>query len=465
MNKKFLLAAVFFILFQSLFSAASHAATTVVYVSGIMSWKVAGFSAADVTYPNLVSLVLDFSNNGTVDLNVSGNLSIKKDGSAVYDGAVLSGNVSKQQNRSFAFSWAPSSSGDFLANLTLNITSIQLGQSNQTFAVDSFTVYSSPPLPSGGGVSGTYTFIPNMTGTLTSETNDAFLAVTKIIVYLTEKSGHEKLELNRIYGKPTLSGKEPPGEVYQYIEVKHQNIGDNIRSAVIYFMVESKWVSDNRIDKSTISLNRYSESAGKWESFTPALLKEDSGYLYCNVSVPSLSIFSISGMKKAECAPHEKMCNGSYIQECSEDGEWQTTECGHGCDASKLSCVPVPACRPQEMRCSGDVLQECAADGFGWETVETCKYGCWDNECKGIYVSFVTKMAVFVMTLILFAIVLIMVALLYMNLKAFTARRKRVTYPHAYLHLWRAVFPGAVPSFSSPCPPGTSSSHCTFSRP
>jgi len=428
MNKNFLLAAAVLILLQSLFSASAHAATTVVYVSGVMSWKVAGFSAADVTYPDAVNFVLNFSNNGTVDLNVSGNLSIKKDGSAVYESAVLSGNVSKQQSRSFAFSWFPSSSGDFLANLTLNITNDQLGRDNQTFAVDSFTVYSSPSRPSGGGVSGVYTIVPNMTGMAAFEISSELLAITKIVINLTEGTPHARLELIRIYGKPAFSGRGPPGEIYQYVEIKHENIEGKIRNAVISFRVDNRWISDNGINTSAVFLSRYSGDKENWESFQANFVKEDSDYMHYSAAVPSLSIFSISGTKAIECAPYEKRCNSTYLQECSDEGVWQAKECGHGCDAAKLECVPIPACSPGERRCSADVLQKCASDGFGWETVEKCKYGCWDNECKEMYVSLVTRMAVYVMTIIFFAIVLIMIALVYVNLRTFIARKKRVTY-------------------------------------
>ena len=432
MNKKFLLTLVLFLSVQSFLFVSSCAVTTSVDVSEVMSWRVSSFSAADVTYPNTVYFILEFQNNGTVDMNVSGNLSIKKDGSVIYNNLVFVGNVSAQQYENFTFNWIPTTTGDFLANLTINMTNYALGQSNLTSTTASFTVYSPPPEP-GGGPSGVYTPpAPNITRTwdvilpfvpVKIEIENKVLAFREIIIEVDKESHNVTVEVNRIYDKPGFVKDDPPGELYQYLEIKHENI-EGFRSVLINFSVKNEWISDKQIDKSDVILNRYSANEEKWESFPANPVTEDSDYAYYKAEVPGLSVFSITAREKTACAQGERRCSDNDLQECSFGGLWETIEtCEHECSGGECIGIP-PACAQGERRCLGNTLQKCSADGSGWENIEICEYGCWDNECKEMLVSYVTQMAVFVMFAILVAIVMIMVALVYMNLKIYLARKR-----------------------------------------
>jgi len=435
MTRKLFLGILLMLCAQALFASPSLAATAVVDVGQLLGWDVPEFSAGDVTYPAAVPFTLLFENKGTVGLNVSGNLSIIKDSSVIYAGSVFQGNVSGYQNRSFAFSWTPSLSGDFLANLTINITSISDGQSNLTSALASFTVYSTPPpaAPSGGP-SGTYTAPSNASSSVSwdrllpgvpvwFEIKNALIAFSRVALVAGNETRYVKIEIIRIYElPPTVS--EPPGKIYQYLEIRHENLAGNLKNATLDFRIEKKWMLDNGIDATRVFLMRYS-TGGRWESLAVALLKEDSLYAYYRSEVYSLSIFSIIGIQKAACQTGDRRCNGSYLQACSPDGVWESaTQCENGCDENEKACVKTkPACSGEEKRCADDVLQKCSADGFGWDIVEKCKYGCWDNECKEMYVSFITKLAVSVMFLIMVAIVVIMIYLVYINLGTFLRKK------------------------------------------
>jgi PGF-pre-PGF domain-containing protein len=433
MMKKLFLGILLMLCAQALFASPSLAATAVVDVSQLLGWGVPEFSAGDVTYPAAVPFMLLFENNGTTGLNVSGNLSIIKDGSIVYTADVFQGNVSGYQNRSFAFSWTPSLSGDFLANLTINITSSYDGQSNLTSMLTSFTVYS-PPSAAPSGPSGMYTTLSNATSSAVwdrllpgvpvwLEIKNALIAFSRVALVAGNETRYVRIEIYRIYELPrTVS--EPPGKIYQYLEIRHENLAGNLKNATIDFGVEKKWMLDNGIDVTRVFLMRYSTD-GRWENLAAALLKEDSLYAYYRSELSSLSIFSIIGMQKAACQTGDRRCNDSYLQACSPGGVWESvTQCENGCDKNEKACVKTkPACSGEEKRCAGDVLQKCSADGFGWDIVERCKYGCWDNECKEMYVSFITRLAVSVMLLILVAIVAIMAYLVYINLKTFLRKK------------------------------------------
>lgn len=442
-KEKYLAAAAFLILSLCIMSDRVCAVTSVVSVSQFASWNVAAFSGSDVTYPANVSFLLSFNNNGTADLNVSGNLSVIKDGSAIYSGWVFTSNVSAQHNGSIAFAWTPSSSGDFIANLSLNVSSSGLGLSNRTFALDSFTVYSPPSQPPGGGSVGTNVPAPNATnasgatpvlwraswekilpGILAFGTNNSHLAFTEINLNVVQETNGASIEIRNVSAPLDFSGAGSRVRIYQFIQVAEKNLGGIVYGAEISFRIDRNWLLREGVNGSAIALNRRSDDTGAWERYPATLMSEDAAFAHYSAVVPALSLFYISGLANMECAPHEKLCSGSILQECSPEGWWKFTECGSGCDRATLECVPLRACSGQEMRCSGDVLQRCSADGYGWDNLETCRYGCWDNECKELYASLVTKMAVFAMTIIFFAIVVIMIAMVYLNVKAFVVRKK-----------------------------------------
>jgi len=45
-------------------------------------------------------------------------------------------------------------------------------------------------------------------------------------------------------------------------------------------------------------------------------------------------------------------------------------------------CKAARICVPDVKVCAGDDLMQCSSDGSKWNTIETCEYGCSDNECN-----------------------------------------------------------------------------------
>jgi|GEM_PF-2710342 len=436
MKRGFLLCVIVFFSVQVVLSASVNATTTIVEVGEEMGWEILGFTSNDVTYPALVYFRLEFRNSGTLDINVSGNLTIRKAGSVVYVNKVFSDGVSSQEYKNFTFSWIPSETGDFIANLTINITNNVLNQTNITFSTSSFTVYSPPPPPpSNGGSPPSYSpvppvvtvtrtwdeILPGVSVTLKIE-NEQF-AFSEIIIEVSKESQGVRVEVIKLDQRPGSIDKDPPGKTYRYLEVKHENLEGNVRSVAIIFRVGNEWISENEIDKYSITLNRY--SSGRWEIFPAKFLSEDSVNAYYGAEVPGLSVFSITGEERTACVPGERRCSDGGVGVCSSGGSWETGEtCEHGCLGGECVEVIPAVCTPGDVKCLGDFLQRCSGDGSGWESFEKCEYGCWDGECKGMVVSYVTRTAVFVMFAILVTILIIMIALVYMNLRAFVLRKR-----------------------------------------
>jgi PGF-pre-PGF domain-containing protein len=94
-----------------------------------------------------------------------------------------------------------------------------------------------------------------------------------------------------------LTSDTPTDEVYKYINIWVGNggFGDskNIENAVVCFKVEKSWIRDNKIDKSSINLNRYSDL--KWNVLPTNLSGEAAEYLYFTGETPGFSQFVITG--------------------------------------------------------------------------------------------------------------------------------------------------------------------------
>jgi PGF-pre-PGF domain-containing protein len=95
----------------------------------------------------------------------------------------------------------------------------------------------------------------------------------------------------------TLVSSVPSDEVYKYLNIWVGNGGyatdKNIGNAVVTFKVPKSWVRDKMIDKSSITLNRYSENT--WNKLTTSLSNEDDSYLYFTTPAPGFSPFVITG--------------------------------------------------------------------------------------------------------------------------------------------------------------------------
>jgi PGF-CTERM protein len=99
----------------------------------------------------------------------------------------------------------------------------------------------------------------------------------------------------------TLVSGKPSEEIYKYLNIWVGNGGyateKNIENAVVSFKVPKSWVQDKKIDKSSITLNRYSDKT--WNKLTTSLSSEDDSYLYFTAKTPGFSPFAITGKSTA----------------------------------------------------------------------------------------------------------------------------------------------------------------------
>ena len=105
--------------------------------------------------------------------------------------------------------------------------------------------------------------------------------------------------------KSTLVSGVPADDVYKYVNIWVGNGGyatpQNIENAVVGFKVGKSWVLDQKIDKSTITLDRYSDKT--WTQLPTSLSSEDDNYLYFTAQTPGFSPFAITGKITATVQP------------------------------------------------------------------------------------------------------------------------------------------------------------------
>ncbi len=96
-----------------------------------------------------------------------------------------------------------------------------------------------------------------------------------------------------------LVDSQAPGIVYQNMNIWVGNAAfgdDKIEDAVIGFRISKEWISENRIDASTIALYHYSD--GKWNKLFTNNIAEDDEHIYFEAETFGFSPFAIVGFEE-----------------------------------------------------------------------------------------------------------------------------------------------------------------------
>ncbi len=153
----------------------------------------------------------------------------------------------------------------------------------------------------------------------TKELSQAFITSGKVVkfdfprnatsvIYVSfdskKTAGKTTTIIETLKGKSTLVSGLPSGEIYKSFNIWVGNSGfatpKNIENAVVFFKVEKSWIQNQKIDQSSITLNRYNDT--KWNSLPTCLLREDDKYVYFTAETPGFSPFTITGKMTASGA-------------------------------------------------------------------------------------------------------------------------------------------------------------------
>jgi PGF-pre-PGF domain-containing protein len=129
-------------------------------------------------------------------------------------------------------------------------------------------------------------------------------------------TGKTNTIVEMLKGKSTLVSELPSEEVYKYLNIWVGDSGfgtsKNIENAVVCFKVEKSWIQDKNIDRSSITLNRYSDK--KWNSLPTSLSGEDDKFLYFTAKTPGFSPFALTGKIAVKATITETQPDGTKIQ-------------------------------------------------------------------------------------------------------------------------------------------------------
>ena len=115
-------------------------------------------------------------------------------------------------------------------------------------------------------------------------------------------SGRIAAKIDTLKNTSTLVDHAPPGKVFKNMGIYVGNLGwaspNNIVNPTISFYVDKSWVNENKIDKSTITLNRY--SGAKWDPLETDLIDEDQDFLFFKSKTPGFSQFAVTGNETSD---------------------------------------------------------------------------------------------------------------------------------------------------------------------
>ena len=144
---------------------------------------------------------------------------------------------------------------------------------------------------------------------------------------------------------PTASAQGAQQHTYQYLSIGATNIDDaKLANATIRFRVSNAWIEQNQINRSTVKLNRYTNS--QWTPLGTSVLTQDANHTYYEATTPGFSSFAVTGnivsaqgLPEANCTEGEMQCSLNELVGCV-NGTWQhVLTCDYGCSNETGTCV------------------------------------------------------------------------------------------------------------------------------
>ncbi len=179
---------------------------------------------------------------------------------------------------------------------------------NSLFTVNVLTPPAPPPSGGGGGGGGSTAPPVNTTVNDTTPQINISKGETKVVSFENPVMRQVSLELENAVSSIQISAaivqlpnltERPLGNVYSYIEVKHTNlVNPDIKKATLSFAIDKSWIYANDINKTKITLNRYTN--GVWQQLDTILRSENSTTIMYDAVTPGLSLFAITGEKNTK---------------------------------------------------------------------------------------------------------------------------------------------------------------------
>lgn len=132
---------------------------------------------------------------------------------------------------------------------------------------------------------------------------DAETGLKEIQIEVKNEAQNVKVSVTKYENKPAAVSVEKAGKVFQYMQIKVDNVVDKLEKAKISTKVKKTWVSENGLAKDKVGLFKFDETAGKWNELTTTYTSEDDTYYYYDAEVASFSYFAIGERGVVEVTP------------------------------------------------------------------------------------------------------------------------------------------------------------------
>lgn len=112
----------------------------------------------------------------------------------------------------------------------------------------------------------------------------------EIVIDVKEKASNVKISVSKSGTNPSGTSKKD-GNVYKYLIITHEGLGNKLESATISIKVEKTWVNEKKASKDNLALFKYMDNT--WKEMSTTFKSEDGDYYYYDSIVDSFSIFAI----------------------------------------------------------------------------------------------------------------------------------------------------------------------------
>lgn len=166
--------------------------------------------------------------------------------------------------------------------------------------------------------------IPEITPGIPQDISIENTNIIGMTINVSESVENVQIIVQQLTERPPTIEIAVPGITYMHFNIVVENMSDaQIENVIINFKVEKSWITQNTIDISAITLNRYDPVAGEWTSLLATYLSEDDTYVYFSAVSPGLSVFAVSGTTVVPPADFE-VSDLSISPEEAEPGETVT---------------------------------------------------------------------------------------------------------------------------------------------
>ena len=145
---------------------------------------------------------------------------------------------------------------------------------------------------------------------------DTETGIKEIQINVNNEAQNVKISVTKYNDKPAAVSVEKTGKVYQYMQIKTENLADKLEKAIVTIKVKKTWVSENGLDKDRIALFKFNENSEEWDELLTVYNNSDDTYDYFDVELTSLSYFAIS--EKTVVAEEEEE-ETSVVKDILED--------------------------------------------------------------------------------------------------------------------------------------------------